>query len=193
MEGIQEMAKNKSKEPEAKEPEVVEETAPAVDWEAKYKELEAKSKEADKPKPVSEDMSVHAYSHEGQLDVENLDPAYHYRWVSKLDKKLKTLNSMNVSRKKNKGYEVVTTEENNIVGPSMGGTTIETNDLILMRTSKENAAKIQKAKTDKAKRAVRTSNEDANTPDFEGTIKHKKQSYDSNLQMMDDSDSIFSE
>lgn len=204
-EGILEMFNKKPKDTDKKEEPVVDEvkevkeveapkTEEKVDWKAKYEALEATQKDAPAPQPVSEGMSVHAYSHDGQLDVDNLDPNYHYRWVSKMDKKLKTLNSMNVNRKRGKGYEIVTSDsENGVSGPSMGGSTVETHDLILMRTSKEQAAAIQKGKIEQAKAAIRNSDSAQTSKDFEGSIKHGKQSYDTNLQMMDDSDNIFSE
>lgn len=141
--------------------------------------------------PISRGMREHAFSHQGTLTVNNLDPSKHHRYISKMDDKLKLLNGRNVAQAKQDGYVVTTDPEGKLAGPRMNnGSTVETHDLILMETSKENAVKLAMKPVIKAKAAITAVKTGAENQGLEGEIRGKKKKYANDLQMMDDSDTI---
>jgi len=169
------------------------------DWETKFKALEKQIEEnkeevveEDEPKPVTSGMRSHAHSTDQQLAVSGLDPNKEYRFVSKQDPKLKYLNTAAVNQRITRKYTVVSDPENKIQGPRMmGGSNIETHDLILMETSKENHKKqmmMGPARAASRMKAVREAHESG---ELEGKIATKKKTYASSLNMLNESDTIF--
>lgn len=186
-------------------PEQVPETE-KVDWEARLKVLEEinrKQKEElkknqedqsieEEPSPVTSDVHTHAHSAEQQLAVSGLDKNKKYRWVSKYDPKLKYLNSAAVNQRITSKYEVTSDPDGKIQGPRMmGGSNLETHDLILMETTPENYEKRMMVGPNKSKEHITRVRESHRTSGLEGKMANKKKTYSSTLKMMGEGDSIF--
>ena len=149
-----------------------------------------KAREID-AKPITEGMRAHAFSHQGTLAVGNLDPNKHYRFVSKMNDKLKVPDARNAAQRKQDGYVVTSDPDGKLIGPrATGGSNIETHDLILMETSKENAADRAMIPVIKAKAAITAVKNDAANQGIEGKIAGEKKEYADDLQMMSDTDTI---
>lgn len=137
---------------------------------------------------VISDFHEHAASKPARLAASlpegNTD---HYRWVSKKDSKLRYFDTSEISRRESMGYQIVLDKDGELGGPRFsGGDRVETDDLVLMKCSKETAAREMMRAPMAAKRKLSGVNESARNLGIGGEFSGQKKTYSSSSKMMDD-------